>query len=111
MAKRRRPDEHQLSLDSLFAAPEAARDDHVRQAREEEHWARTDPARYAAIEDPEAFFSALGEQAERLDQRASRCCSGGGGRAALGLERCAAPRRRRQRASSARAAAAIRRAR
>lgn len=28
------------------------------------HWARTDPVRYAAIGDPEAFFTALGEQAD-----------------------------------------------
>lgn len=28
------------------------------------HWARTDPARFQAIEDPETFFAQLGEQAE-----------------------------------------------
>ncbi len=28
------------------------------------HWARTDPARFQTIEDPETFFAQLGEQAE-----------------------------------------------
>ncbi|MGI8412391.1 MAG: TnpV protein [Solirubrobacteraceae bacterium] len=28
------------------------------------HWQRTDPDRYAQIEDPRAFFTALGERAE-----------------------------------------------
>ena len=28
------------------------------------HWARTDPARFQAIADPETFFANLGEQAE-----------------------------------------------
>ena len=41
-----------------------------------EHWARTDPARYAAIEDPEAFFSALGEQAESQIQELAQRLAG-----------------------------------
>jgi hypothetical protein len=41
-----------------------------------EHWARTDPARYAAIEDPEAFFSALGEQAESQIQELAERLAG-----------------------------------
>lgn len=28
------------------------------------HWAKTDPGRFAAIEDPQTFFRDLGEQAE-----------------------------------------------
>ncbi len=36
------------------------------------HWARWLPARYAAIEDPGSFFSALGNQAgQRIDQLAA----------------------------------------
>ena len=30
----------------------------------QQHWARWLPARYAAIEDPDSFFSDLGNQAE-----------------------------------------------
>ena len=38
-----------------------------------EHWARWLPARYAAIEDPDSFFSDLGSQAEaRIDSLADR---------------------------------------
>ena len=37
-----------------------------------EHWARWLPARYAAIEDPDSFFSDLGSQAEaRIDSLAA----------------------------------------
>jgi hypothetical protein len=41
-----------------------------------EHWARTDPARYAAIEDPETFFAALGEQAESQIQELAQRLAG-----------------------------------
>jgi hypothetical protein len=41
-----------------------------------QHWARTDPARYAAIEDPETFFSALGEQAESQIQELAQRLAG-----------------------------------
>src|SRR5438552_17187697 len=40
------------------------------------HWARTDPAHYAAIEDPEAFFAALGEQAESQIQELAQRLAG-----------------------------------
>lgn len=41
-----------------------------------EHWARTDPARYAALEDPETFFAALGEQAESQIQELAQRLAG-----------------------------------
>jgi len=38
----------------------------------QEHWARWLPARYAAIEDPDSFFSDLGNRTEdRIDQLAA----------------------------------------
>src|SRR4051794_1776735 len=40
------------------------------------HWARTDPARYAAIDDPEAFFAGLGEQAESQIQELAQRLAG-----------------------------------
>jgi hypothetical protein len=37
------------------------------------HWATTDPARYATIENPQAFFRELGEQAEaQIQELAAR---------------------------------------
>jgi hypothetical protein len=37
------------------------------------HWAKTDPDRYATIADPQAFFQELGEQAEtQIQQLAER---------------------------------------
>jgi hypothetical protein len=39
----------------------------------QKHWARWLPARYAAIEDPDSFFSSLGKQAgEQIDRLALR---------------------------------------
>jgi hypothetical protein len=39
----------------------------------QQHWVRWLPTRYAAIEDPDSFFSDLGSQvAERIDQLALR---------------------------------------
>jgi len=41
-----------------------------------EHWARTDPARYATIEDPETFFADLGAQAESQIQELADSLAG-----------------------------------
>ena len=41
-----------------------------------EHWARTDPARYATIEDPETFFADLGAQAEAQIQELADSLAG-----------------------------------
>jgi hypothetical protein len=42
-----------------------------------DHWARWLPARYAAIEDPDSFFSDLGHQAEaRIDSLADALAGG-----------------------------------
>jgi hypothetical protein len=40
------------------------------------HWAKTDPARYAAIEEPETFFRALGQQAESQIQELAQRLAG-----------------------------------
>ena len=40
------------------------------------HWAKTDPARLAAIEDPETFFQTLGEQAESQIQELTQRLAG-----------------------------------
>lgn len=40
------------------------------------HWARTDPARFQAIADPETFFANLGEQAENQIQELAATLAG-----------------------------------
>lgn len=40
------------------------------------HWQRTDPERYAAIEQPEEFFTALGEQVEEQIQERTVALAG-----------------------------------
>jgi hypothetical protein len=40
------------------------------------HWAKTDPARYQAIGDPELFFATLGEQAENEIQELAQRLAG-----------------------------------
>lgn len=44
--------------------------------RAQRHWAQTDPARYATIEDPENFFTDLGDQVQQEIQQHARQLEG-----------------------------------